>query len=39
MSNQDRDPATAVEVTDALLQSYMEYRRNEYTLQYPKEFF
>jgi uncharacterized protein involved in exopolysaccharide biosynthesis len=39
MSYQDRDAATAVEVTDALLQSYMEYRRNEYTLQYPKEFF
>ncbi len=39
MSYQDRSPEIAVEVTDALLQAYMDYRRNEYTLQYPKEFF
>jgi uncharacterized protein involved in exopolysaccharide biosynthesis len=39
MSYQDRNPDNAVEVTDAILQAYMEYRRSEYTLQYPKEFF
>ncbi len=39
MSYESRDPAAAQEVTDALIQSYMEYRRNAYTLQYPKEFF
>jgi uncharacterized protein involved in exopolysaccharide biosynthesis len=39
MSYQDRDPEIAVEVTDAVLQAYMDYRRSEFTLQYPKEFF
>ncbi len=28
-----------MEVTDAVIRAYMEYRKNEYTLQYPKEFF
>jgi len=39
MSYQDRNPEIALEVTDALMQAYMAYRRNEYTLQFPKEFF
>jgi uncharacterized protein involved in exopolysaccharide biosynthesis len=39
MSYQDRSPEVALEVTDALIHAYMEYRKNEYTLKYPKEFF
>ena len=39
MSYQDRDPQIALEVTEALIQAYMEYRKNEYTLQFPREFF
>ena len=39
MSYQSRDPKVAQEVTDALLQAYMDYRRTAYTLQFPKEFF
>lgn len=39
MSYQDRDPETAMEVTDAVINAYMEYRKNEYTLKFPKEFF
>ena len=39
MSYESRDPAAAQEVTDALIQGYMDYRKNAYTLQYPKEFF
>ncbi|MEO6461446.1 MAG: hypothetical protein ABIP29_00030, partial [Candidatus Eisenbacteria bacterium] len=39
MSYQDRSPEIALEVTDALIKAYMTYRRNEYTLQFPKEFF
>jgi succinoglycan biosynthesis transport protein ExoP len=39
MSYRDRDPAVAVEVTAALIESYMDYRKDAYTLQYPKEFF
>jgi uncharacterized protein involved in exopolysaccharide biosynthesis len=39
MSYRDRKPENAYEVTDALIQAYMRYRKNEYTLQYPKEFF
>ena len=39
MSYQDRDPDIALEVTDLLIQAYMAYRKNEYTLQYPREFF
>jgi uncharacterized protein involved in exopolysaccharide biosynthesis len=39
MSYQDRDPEIALEVTEAIIHAYMDYRRNEYTLQFPKEFF
>ncbi len=39
MSYQDRSPEIALEVTDALIAAYMQYRKNEYTLKYPKEFF
>jgi succinoglycan biosynthesis transport protein ExoP len=39
MSYQDRNGKTAQEVADALIQAYMQYRRTEYTLAYPKEFF
>lgn len=39
MSYQDRDPQNAVDVTDALIQAYMQYRQSSHTLQYPKEFF
>jgi polysaccharide biosynthesis transport protein len=39
MSYQDRNPDVALEVTDAMIRAYMAYRRNEYTLQFPKEFF
>ncbi len=39
MSYQDRDPEVAMEVTDAVIHAYMEYRKNEYTLKFPKEFF
>ncbi|MGH7726813.1 MAG: GumC family protein [Candidatus Eiseniibacteriota bacterium] len=39
MSYQDRNPQTAVDVTDAVIHAYMDYRRSAYTLQYPKEFF
>jgi succinoglycan biosynthesis transport protein ExoP len=39
MSYQDRDPETALEVTEAVIHAYMEYRKNEYTLKFPKEFF
>lgn len=39
MSYQDRDPEVAMLVTDAVIHAYMEYRKNEYTLKFPKEFF
>ena len=39
MSYQDRNPEVAMEVTDAVIHAYMEYRKNEYTLKFPKEFF
>ena len=39
MSYQDRDPEVAMQVTDAVIHAYMEYRKNEYTLKFPKEFF
>lgn len=39
MSYQDREPEVALEVTDAMIQAYMDYRKNEYTLKFPKEFF
>ena len=39
MSYQDRSPEVALEVTDVLIAAYMAYRKNEYTLQYPREFF
>ena len=39
MSYESRDPRVAQEVTDALLQAYMDYRKTAYTLQFPKEFF
>jgi len=39
MSYESRDPKVAQEVTDALLQAYMDYRKTAYTLQFPKEFF
>src|SRR5687767_11968746 len=39
MSYQDRNPEIALEVTDVLIAAYMNYRKNEYTLQYPREFF
>jgi polysaccharide biosynthesis transport protein len=39
MSYQDRDPEIAMEVTDAIIHAYMDYRKNEHTLKYPKEFF
>jgi uncharacterized protein involved in exopolysaccharide biosynthesis len=39
MSYQDRNPEVAMEATDAVIHAYMEYRQNEYTLKYPKEFF
>ena len=39
MSYQDRKPETALEVTDAVIHAYMQYRKNEYTLKFPKEFF
>jgi succinoglycan biosynthesis transport protein ExoP len=39
MSYQSRSPAAAQEVTDAVIQSYMDYRKTAYVLQYPKEFF
>lgn len=39
LSYQDRSPEIALEATDALIKAYMTYRRNEYTLQFPKEFF
>jgi uncharacterized protein involved in exopolysaccharide biosynthesis len=39
MSYQDRNGKTAQEIADALIQAYMQYRRTEYTLAYPKEFF
>ncbi len=39
MSYQDRNPEAAVDVTDAIIHAYMEYRRSAYTLEYPKEFF
>ena len=39
MSYQDRNPEVAMEVTDAVINAYMEYRKNEYTLKFPKEFF
>jgi uncharacterized protein involved in exopolysaccharide biosynthesis len=39
MSYQSRSPAAAQEVTDALIQGYMDYRKTAYVLQYPKEFF
>ena len=36
MSYQDRDPEVAMQVTDAVIHAYMEYRKNEYTLKYPQ---
>jgi len=39
MSYLSRSPAAAQEVTDALIQGYMDYRKTAYVLQYPKEFF
>jgi succinoglycan biosynthesis transport protein ExoP len=39
MSYQDRSPEVALEVTDVLIAAYMNYRKNVYTLQYPREFF
>jgi succinoglycan biosynthesis transport protein ExoP len=39
MSYQDREPEVAQEVTEAVIHAYMEYRKNEYTLKFPKEFF
>lgn len=39
MSYQSRSPTAAQEVTDAVIQSYMDYRKTAYVLQYPKEFF
>ncbi len=39
MSYESRDPKVAQEVTDALIQAYMDYRKTAYTLQFPKEFF
>jgi len=39
MSYQSRSPAAAQEVTNALIQGYMDYRKTAYVLQYPKDFF
>lgn len=39
MSYESRDPKAAQEVTGALIQAYMNYRKSAYTLQFPKEFF
>jgi uncharacterized protein involved in exopolysaccharide biosynthesis len=39
MSYESRDPKAAQEVTGALIQAYMTYRKSAYTLAYPKEFF
>ena len=39
MSYQDRNPETALEVTEAIIHAYMAYRKTEYTLKFPKEFF
>ena len=39
MSYESLDPAAAQEVTGALIQAYMAYRKSAYTLAYPKEFF
>jgi uncharacterized protein involved in exopolysaccharide biosynthesis len=39
MSYESRDPKAAQEVTGALIQAYMDYRKSAYTLQFPREFF
>ena len=39
MSYRDRDPQVALDVTAALIAAYMDYRRNAFSLQYPREFF
>ena len=39
MSYESRDPKAAQDVTDALIQAYMDYRKTAYTLAFPKEFF